>query len=310
MALRLKRQTETVTAKALVNAAGPWLSMNDDNILDNKPSTTELSLVKGSHIIVKKLYKGKHAYIFQHPDQRIVFTIPYEDDFTLIGTTDAELEGRIEDAKISESEIEYLCDLASTYFVGEVKPEDVIHTYSGVRGLIKSKDGNLSEVSRDYKLEIDLEQQSTPLMNIVGGKITTFRRLSEDAVNILAKFVDNVALPWTEKATLPGGDIPKADFKKFFKKQAKQFPFFTEAHLKRLCHAYGSRLIDLLGDAEDWSDLGEHFGYGLTQKEVDYLMDVEFAQTIDDILWRRSKLGLHLDKQSIERVTEYIHKRS
>ncbi len=298
----------SVYAKALVNAAGPWLSIADDQITDNKPSTTQLSLVKGSHIIVNKLYEGKHAYIFQHPDQRIVFTIPYEDDFTLIGTTDAELEGSIEDARISEDEVEYLCDLASTYFIGDVKPEDVIHTYSGVRGLIKSEDGNLSEVSRDYKLELDLDEHSTPLLNVVGGKITTFRRLSEDAVNILAKYVDNTELPWTEDAYLPGGEIPKADFKKFFKKQLKRYPFFTEAHLKRICHAYGTRMRDFLGKAQDWSDLGEHFGYGLTTNEIDYLMENEFAQTLDDILWRRSKLGLHLDKDAIARVEIYINK--
>jgi len=304
-------EIQTVHAKALVNAAGPWLSMNDDNILDNKPSTTQLSLVKGSHIIVKKLYEGKHAYIFQHPDQRIVFTIPYENDFTLIGTTDAELEGRIEDAKISEDEIKYLCDLASTYFIGNITPEEVIHTYSGVRGLIKSEDGNLSEVSRDYKLEIDLDQQSTPLMNIVGGKITTFRRLSEDAVNILAKFVDNIALPWTEKAHLPGGDIPKADFKKFYKKQLIKYPFFEEeSHLKRICHAYGTRISDVLGDAKQLSDLGEHFGYGLTSKEIDYMLKLEFAQTSDDVLWRRSKLLLHLNQEQINKVKAYIEQTS
>jgi len=297
---------KTVTARALVNAAGPWLSINDDNILDNKPSTTQLSLVKGSHIIVKKIYEGNHAYIFQHPDQRIVFTIPYENDYTLIGTTDAELEGRIEDAAISDTEIEYLCDLASTYFIGDVKPEDVIHTYSGVRGLIKSEDGNLSEVSRDYKLEIDLEQQATPLMNIVGGKITTFRRLSEDAVNLLAKFVDNVELPWTEKASVPGGEIPDANFKKFIKQQKKNYPFLEDAHLKRLCHAYGSRLSDVLGNATQMSELGEHFGFGLTEQEVNYLMDTEFARSVDDVLWRRSKLGLHLDKESQVKVANYM----
>ena len=294
-----------IKAKTLVNAAGPWLSITDDEIEDSKPATIPVRLVKGSHIIVNKVYKGKHAYIFQHADGRIVFTIPYEGKFTLIGTTEATLEGPIENAKISQQEIEYLCELASKYFIDEISPDDVVHTYSGVRGL-KDEDEDASEVSRDYELNIDEVDGQAPLLSVVGGKITTFRKLSEDALELLSPFLGVKDAPWTEEAILPGGDLPNGNFEEFLESQSARYPWFSKREILRLCRSYGTRMDDFLGFAQQLSDLGKDFGAGFTQAELDYLIEHEWAITLEDVLWRRSKLLLHLSEKSKKEIKKYL----
>jgi len=298
----------TVKAHALINAAGPWLSLTDDEIQDTKPATIPVRLIKGSHIIVNKVYKGKHSYIFQHPDGRIVFTIPYEGKFTLIGTTEATLEGRIEDAKISQQEVEYLCELASTYFIDDISPDDVVHTYSGVRGLLESEE-DASKVSRDYELDLDTENGKAPLLSVVGGKITTFRKLSEDVMEKLEPYFPHQTEEWTEKAYLPGGDLGGKTFKKFLEAKSRKYPWFAEEDILRLCRSYGSRIDTVLNNAKSQSELGHDFGSGFSEVELEYLINTEWAKNLDDVLWRRSKLLLHLSKESQKEVAAYLEKR-
>ncbi len=294
-----------VKARALVNAAGPWLSITDEEIEDTKPATIPVRLIKGSHIVVNKVYKGKHAYIFQHPDGRIVFTIPYEGKFTLIGTTEATLEGSIEKAKISKQEIDYLCELASTYFIDDISPDDVVHTFSGVRGLLESEE-DASKVSRDYELDLDVQNNQAPLLSVVGGKITTFRRLAEDVMEKLEDFFPHQTDAWTAKAHLPGGDLGGKTFEKFLEVKSRKYHWFEEDDILRLCRAYGSRIDEVLNNAKSKSDLGHDFGCGFSETELNYLINTEWARNIEDVLWRRSKLLLHLPKKSQLEVETYL----
>lgn len=297
--------THTIKARALVNAAGPWLSITDEEIEDTKPATIPVRLIKGSHIIVNKVYKGKHSYIFQHPDGRIVFTIPYEGKFTLIGTTEATLEGTIENAKISQKEIEYLCELASTYFIDDISPDDVVHTYSGVRGLLESEE-DAGKVSRDYELDLDVKNNKAPLLSVIGGKITTFRKLSEDVLEKLEEFFPHQTEAWTAKAHLPGGDLGGKTFKKFLEVKTRKYPWFEDDEILRLCRSYGSRIDEVLNNAKSKSDLGHDFGCGFSETELNYLISTEWARNLEDVLWRRSKLLLHLPKKNQLEVETYL----
>ncbi|MFL6696826.1 MAG: glycerol-3-phosphate dehydrogenase [Vitreoscilla sp.] len=285
-----------LTARALVNAAGPWASqfLSDHA---HVPRAKSLRLVKGSHIVVPRLFDHGHAYIFQNPDKRIIFAIPYERDFTLIGTTDVEHHGAIGGAKIDESEIAYLCEQASRYFAKAVTPSDVVWTYSGVRPLLDDESGDPSAVTRDYSLELDTAQ--APLLTAWGGKITTFRRLAEDAADLLMQplGVDPSRGAWTNGAFLPGGDLnkwigparrPDTDFERFEQTVRRRYPQFDAAVLHRLARAYGARIDRVLGDKP-----GAQVAPGLYECELHYLHEHEWARGAEDVLWRRSKLGLH-----------------
>ena len=287
-----------LTAGALVNAAGPWAAqfLGEHAHL---PHDRHLRLVKGSHIVVPKLFEHSHAYIFQNPDKRIIFAIPYEHDFTLIGTTDVEHHGEIGGAKIAESEIAYLCEQASRYFARPVVPADIVWTYSGVRPLLDDESGDPSAVTRDYSLELDTSQ--APLLTVWGGKITTFRKLAEDACALLESplRVDAKRGAWTHGAYLPGGDLgpwigpptrPDTDFERFEQAARRRFPQFPATVLHRLARAYGARLERVIGDGEA---IGAEIAPGLFECELRYLHDHEWARSADDVLWRRSKLGLH-----------------
>ncbi len=290
-----------VRARALVNAAGPWV----DHVLrqvvrQNAAPRFQLRLVKGSHIIVDRLYEGDHAYIFQNADGRIIFSIPYERRFTLIGTTELPYEGDPAAVAADRAEISYLCAAAGEYFAMPVTPAMVRRTYSGVRPLhddASSKDA--SAVTRDYVFDMD---GSPPLLSVYGGKITTYRRLAEHALEKLGEAIGARGGAWTAQAHLPGGDIANADFDLFFAELAREFSWFEQAALRRLARAYGTRARKLLGDARSMADMGEDFGAGLTDREVDYLKREEFAMTADDILWRRTKLELHLPEAAKERL--------
>ena len=296
---------ETIHAKGVVNAAGPWV----DEVLGKiKPSDNEqsLRLVTGSHIVTKKLFDGDHAYLFQNADNRVIFAIPYEHDYTLIGTTDKPYDLSEGPVKISEEEISYLCEAASEYFENDISPEDVVWTYAGVRPLYDDKKADASAVTRDYVLDIEELSEEAPFMSVYGGKITTSRKLGEQAMQELAKYFKNAGDDWTESALLPGGDLYDADFDRFFNDMKKRYPALNEDLLRRLCHAYGTRITLILGDGKTQPDLGQNFGAGLYEIEAKYLINHEWATSAEDILWRRSKLGLHMTKDQRANFTTWF----
>lgn len=287
----------TVRARALVNAAGPWVSDVAGRTL-GRNEATQVRLIKGSHIVVPKLFEGDQAYILQNADRRIVFAIPYERDFTLVGTTDIPFEGDPADVRISGDETEYLCGIISQYFKRAITPSDVVWTYSGVRPLYDDAAESASAVTRDYVLELDDAGGQPPLLSVFGGKITTYRRLAEHAMEKLQGHFPSAGGPWTRDAALPGGDMPGADFDRFLAELRARHPWLPAALARRYARAYGTRTEAVIGSARGLNDLGMHFGDDLYEAEVDYLTAREWAGTAEDILYRRSKLALHLSNDT------------
>jgi glycerol-3-phosphate dehydrogenase len=296
-----------VNARALVNAAGPWAAQFLQEHAHLHESKT-LRLVKGSHIVVKKLFDHEYAYIFQNPDRRIIFAIPYEGEFTLIGTTDVEHEGAAGQARINEEEIAYLCERASRYFAKPVVPADVVWSYAGVRPLLGDETSDPSAVTRDYQLEFDTAQ--APLLTVWGGKITTFRKLAEEAADGLCERMNVNKPAWTAAACLPGGDLsawigpavrPDRDFERFEQALALQHPSWPAALRHRLARCYGARIDMVIGP----EGLGEEVAPGLHEAELHYLRQREWARSADDVLWRRTKLGLHMTAAERERVARW-----
>ena len=300
--LRDKRGDSQVTARMVVNAAGPWV----DAVLGKALPATEhhnLRLVKGSHLVFPRLYEGRHAYIFQNRDNRIVFAIPYEREFTLVGTTDQLFTGDPGQVEISDEEARYICDAVNEYLRQDVSPADAVWSYAGVRPLYEDNSANNSTVTRDYVFELDAEGGAPPILSIFGGKITTYRKLAEHALKKLGGFD---AEAWTADAPLPGGDIDPARFDNCFAETLAQYPWFGPEGVRRLLRAYGTRIDRILGKANNLDDLGMHFGGDLYEAELDYLVREEFARTAEDVLWRRSKLGLHLDSDAQQRVSDWF----
>lgn len=299
-----------VQARALVNAAGPWAAQFLHETL-GLPART-LRLVKGSHIVVPRLFEHDFAYLFQHPDGRIVFALPYQRDFTLIGTTDAEFSGDPAGVAIDAEEIAYLCALAGRYFSREVTPVDVVWSYSGVRPLIADGERNAAAATRDYRLELDREK--APLLSVLGGKITTARKLAEEAVDRLAQVLGIGTGAWTARACLPGGDLfgqqPCAravlEFDGFVQRVQQRWSWLPPALAMRYARAYGTRIELLLGDARRLADLGEEVLPDLYAAEIAYLRRNEWAVTGADILWRRTKLGLHLPHDAEQRLDAWL----
>jgi glycerol-3-phosphate dehydrogenase len=290
-----------VSARGLVNATGPWAATFLDNVA-NLDQSYALRLIKGSHIVVPKIFAHEFAYIFQQPDRRIVFAIPYEQEFTLIGTTDVEYDADPAQTAINTAEIDYLCAAANRYFKKQTSPDDIVWSYSGVRPLLDDHEDNASEISRDYQIKLDT--QGPPLLNVFGGKLTTFRRLAEDALDRLAPALGVDAPAWTaEGYCLPGGENDPA---RVLGELRARCPWLDDALARRLVYSYGTRTDAVLGNAHHYNDLGEHFGAGLYQTEVDYLRTHEWARTADDIIWRRSKLGLWLDACAVQRLEAYL----
>ncbi len=295
---------ETIEAKSrgLANAAGPWAV----RFLDDVATMTHpyaLRLIKGSHIVVPKLFDHDYAYIFQQPDGRIVFAIPYEQDFTLIGTTDVEHEGAPGKVSIEEDEVAYLCESANRYFEQSIGPDDVVWSYSGVRPLLDDREDNASEITRDYRIQLDTD--GAPLLNVFGGKLTTFRRLAEDAVDQIAPELGNREKAWTGGGhPLPGGEEAKPQH--LFESLQASHPFIPLGMANRMVFNYGTRVREIVGEAKSLDDLGEHFGADLYAAEVDYLCAHEWARTAEDIIWRRSKLGLRLRPDEVERLAGYL----
>jgi glycerol-3-phosphate dehydrogenase len=297
-------ETTQVRARAIVNAAGPWVQevLRGFPAMDNE---AQVRLVKGSHIVVPRLFSGEHAFMLQNPDGRIVFTIPYQEQFTLVGTTDVPFTGDATKVSISPDEVLYLCSTVNSYFRKHIAPSDVKWSYAGVRPLSDDDSKNASKVTRDYKLELtETTADAPPLLSVFGGKITTYRRLAESALDKLQPHLNSSDQEWTAKAALPGGDLPRADFAAFAEGVHKRWPFLPVTTANRMAHAYGTRVGKILGKAQAMLDLGEHYGAGLTQAEIDYLIANEWARSGDDVLWRRTKLGLHLNEQQRRRVAQ------
>jgi glycerol-3-phosphate dehydrogenase len=267
----------------------------------------KVRLVQGSHIVVRKLYAHDRAYMFQNGDGRIVFVIPYQDDFTLIGTTDRDFDGDPAKVKASSEEIKYLCDSVSEYLAHPVTPEDVVWTYAGVRPLYDDGASEAKAATRDYVFELDTPG-GAPLLSIYGGKITTYRRLAEEALERLSPYLRSAIARegWTAKSPLPGGDLDVSAIAALTAELVRGYPFLSSAHANRLAHAYGTRATKLLGNAKTLADLGQSFGATLTEREVRYLMSMEWACTADDIVWRRSKLGLRLSAGEIAAIDDWI----
>jgi len=294
-------QNIPVRAKAIVNAAGPWV-MKVLGLAGGKAEPQhKIRWVKGSHIIIPRIYQGKHAYILQNDDKRIVFAIPYEEKFTLIGTTDVDYTGDIEEVRIEFNEVEYLCAAFNKYFRQQIKPENVEWTYSGVRALLDDGKGNSSEVTRDYLLEIE-EDRGAPLLNVYGGKLTAFRKLSEQAGDMMIKALGKGKGAWTKTAPLPGGEGAGANFDIFLKTLRREYSWVPEPLAHRYARSYGTRARHILRGAKKLSDLGAHLGENIYEAEIAYLVNTEWALTVDDILWRRSKLGLHLLPETQENI--------
>ncbi|MDC8758204.1 glycerol-3-phosphate dehydrogenase [Janthinobacterium fluminis] len=300
-----------VRARCMVNATGPWTA---DFLQTAAPEAKgkNLRLIKGSHIVVKRLFDHDNAYIFQHLDGRIVFAIPYEQDFTLIGTTDLDYRGDPAQVAIDQGEIDYLCELTSYYFSKPVQPADVLWTYSGVRPLVEDEAADAKAVTRDYRFELD--QNGPALLSIFGGKITTFRKLAEEAVDLIAPALQNRHGAWTETACLPGGDLfgkePQnrsvLDFEQFVHGLQQQYAWLAPKLVARYARAYGTRIHALLAGRARLADMGEEIAAGLYAAEVDYLRQYEWAGSAKDILWRRSKLGLHLPADTAAKLDAWL----
>ncbi len=298
---------QLVRARVVVNATGPWVSRF---IVDCTPlrAAHQTRLVKGSHIVVPRLFAHRFAYIFQNEDRRVVFAIPYQHDFTLIGTTDVDFREDPAAVSIDPAEVSYLCALANRYFRQPISPTDVVWSYSGVRPLLADESSDPMSVTREYALE--LEQQPAPLMSVFGGKITTYRRLAEESVNRLAATLGARTTPWTEAATLPGGDLPRGSFAVFLRTVERRYPWLPARVRLRCAHAYGSYLERVLGpDAGQVADLGSELLPQLYEREAEYLCREEFARTAEDILWRRTKLGLQLLKRDTRPLERWLESR-
>jgi glycerol-3-phosphate dehydrogenase len=297
-----------VGARILIDAAGPWVKQFLETEV-GLPARHSIRLVKGSHIVVPRLYEGEHAYILQHLDRRIVFAIPYEQRFTLIGTTDIAFAGDPGEIAITPEETAYLCAAVSRYFRTPVAPADVVWSYAGVRPLYDDAAANASEVTRDYVLELETSADEAPLLAVFGGKITTYRRLAEHALAKLAAFCPGLKPAWTAAAPLPGGDIADADFERFLAGFAARHPWLPPAQARRYARAYGTRAERIVGRARSLAELGECFGGDLHLAELDYLATSEWAQSAADVLWRRSKLGLHLPAATAARLQAWFDAR-
>lgn len=283
----------TVSARCVINASG----VRVDEIVElalGRVHPDHLRLVKGSHIVTKRLYEGDKLYMFQNPDGRIIFAIPYQDDFTLIGTTDAPYELSDDPIEISEVERDYLLGAANSYFQKQISVDDIVWSYAGVRPLYDNNKQNASAVTRDYVFDL-MDTETPPILSIFGGKITTYRELSEHALAKLRSHFPDMAKRWTANSPIWGGDYPQANFDSFVTAQQHQYSCLPPALVRRYCSLYGSKIDLVLDGVSTDSDLGERFGRYLTAREVTYLVTHEWAQTSDDILWRRTKEGLQMD---------------
>ncbi len=304
--LELETQTgrrEIVRARLLVNAGGPWVDAVLAGTLGHE-GVQNVRLVQGSHIVVAKKFDDPRAYFFQNADGRIIFAIPYHDDFTMIGTTDSDYHGDPKDAAITDDEVDYLCASASEYFAQPVRRQDVVWTFSGVRPLYDDGASKAQEATRDYVLKTD--SSGAPLINIFGGKITTYRRLAETVLGKIESLIGKKGQPWTDSAALPGGDFAVGTFDEMAAGLRSDYPFLDESMARRLIRHYGTQARQILGQAASLDDLGGHFGADLYEAEVRHLMSDEWALTAEDVLWRRTKRGLVLSKDEAAHLEAFM----
>ncbi len=297
-----------VRARALVNATGPWVSRFLTEAVEMS-GPSRVRLVKGAHILVPRLYDHEYPYILQNTDGRVVFIIPYESKYSLIGTTDVDYREDPAKVEATAEEIDYLCKAVSLYLERPVTPGQVEWTYAGVRPLYDDASRDVSAVTRDYVFDLDAPAGDAPLLTVFGGKITTYRKLAEHALDKLRPVMAIEAGAWTADSPLPGGDIPNADFEAFLVELQRARPWLPADLAHRYARAYGTRVDAILGQAQRLDDLGEPLGDGLYAAEVDYLVREEWACSVEDILWRRSKLGLHVGDQTASRLGTWLGRR-
>jgi len=306
--LNARGRREVVTARVLVNAAGPWADTVAESVLRQSPQR-RLRLDKGSHIVVPRLYDHDRAYILQAGDNRVVFAIPFQSDFTLIGTTDRNFSGDPAAVAPTGEETEYLCGVINGYFRTAIGAADVVWAYAGVRALYEDGARAPQDIGRDYTLVLDKPPGEAPLLTVYGGKLTTYRRLAEDALATLSRFFprsQSWSQSWTANSPLPGGDFVYDGVPALVARARQRWPFLATPQVERLVRAYGTRVGKVLQGATRLEDLGENLGAGLTAAEVRYLMANEWAQTADDVLWRRSKLGLRLSQKERAALASFM----
>ncbi len=297
-------ETKQRFAKALVNAAGPWVKQFYDDGLETL-SPRNIRLIKGSHIVVPKVHDEEQAYILQNKDNRIVFVIPYMDDFSIIGTTDVEYKGDPRKVAIDQDEIDYLVDIVNQHFVKQLSSDDVVWSYSGVRPLCDDESDSPQAITRDYTLELEQEMDQAPLLSIFGGKLTTYRKLGESAMKMLAPYFPEMGTPWTAKESLPGGNF-SCSREQLAKSITEQYPWIEPKLAKRYVRQFGTHTFKMLSKVKSQQEMGTPFSEELFQVEVDYLMGHELVKTAEDLLWRRTKLGLYLTQEQQQAVTQYI----
>lgn len=300
---KLHNVERTLTTKSVVNASGPWVESLFTKAFST-PSPKKIRLVKGSHIVVPKIHSENKAYILQNADNRIVFVLPYEDDFSLVGTTDVDYQGNPKDVEIDAGETQYIIDIANAYFKQQICAEDVVHTFSGVRPLIDDGADAAAEATRDYTFDMSHSPTQAPLLSIFGGKITTYRKLAEAAVDALKPVFPQMGSCQTKTLRLPGGDFSSQA--SLIDTWQKKYAFLTSQQVQRFARQYGVLANQFLDQCHTSEDLGQDFGAGLTQAEVDYLVQYEFVTDVEDILWRRTKLGLHQNEIDMKRLTAYL----
>jgi glycerol-3-phosphate dehydrogenase len=302
---KTNNQKFTIKSKAIVNAGGPWVS----DIIDTTEVKTDnqVTLVKGSHIVIKKLYDGEHAYTLQNIDQRVVFTLPYQDHFTLIGTTEVGFSADANHASINQEEIDYLCNTINHYFNRSISSKDIVWSFSGVRPLHDDHSDNLSNITRESYIDVNDKNQQLPFLSIFGGKITTYRILADNVLKKLRPYFPKMNQSTTKNTVLPGGHCDGLPFVQFIHKLKRQYHWLPKEIIMRYARSYGDLSHRILKNCQGLSDLGRHFGAGLYEKEITYLRQSEWAINADDIIWRRSKLGLHLIQTEINSLENYLN---
>jgi glycerol-3-phosphate dehydrogenase len=304
LVLNARGRREVKTARVLVNAAGPWIGAVADTVI-RQPLPSAVRLIKGSHIVIRRRFEHDYGYLLEAPDRRVVFALPFAQDFTLIGTTDENFVGDLNSVAPDPSEIAYLCGAANHYFRDKVTPDELVWSFAGVRALYDDGADKPEDVTRDYELVIDQRDGEAPLLTIYGGKITTHRKLAEAALKRIGHFFEALP-PWTAGSRLPGGEFAPDEFDALVAETMGRWPFLSASHARRLIRAYGRRVERFLKDAQGLDELGPHFAGDLTGAEVRYLVENEWAQNADDVLWRRSKLGLKATAEDCAKLDRFI----
>lgn len=298
----------TVKARALINVAGPWVAQVRDSITGSGVGRP-VRLIKGSHIVVPRVHDGEYAFILQNDDGRVIFVIPFEGQYSLIGTTEVEVEGVPENLTISEQEIHYLCRAVARYLRRPPSERDVVWSFAGLRPLFGEDGGSLSEITRDYELNVDLVAGAAPVLTVYGGKLTTYRCLAEQVLARLKPHLPHMKAPWTQRVTLPGGDVAGGDLGGLVQRLVQERNGLPHELLTALVHRHGTLAAEVLGNAQEVQALGIHFGADLYACEVDYLIEHEWARSADDVLWRHTKTGLRLSKAQHAQVADYLARR-